>query len=574
MSDVFFRVRHAEEAVPALSREDLLAAKLRPARVVSFQRSTTPLASDVSLALCSGLLLVLAFPDWNLWSLAWVGTAPLIMAAARTRRFWRGLLLGTITGTVFYVGTSYWVTYSMHNYGGIALWLCYLIGILFAATLGVFTGLFAGILALGVGRFGGWALVLAPVVWPASEWARLKITGLGWNALGYSQALHHPAVIQIARFGGVYAVSALLVLVSTAIVFGVIYLERRRGVMVFSISGVLAAGALLYGAWVVQDVPAEGSLRVAVVQPNVPITESWNDTEFVEQTARRYVELSEEALRRGRRPGEQNSVRNDGSVTTEDSPCNDLVVWPEAQINFEYDRDSALRRIVEDFTRRNHVYLLINSWSYPDGRGPRNAAFVIAPSGEKISEYDKIALVPFGEYVPARGVIPFMNEVPALVADVTPGDKIELADVAGARLGALICFEATRPEIARAMRHNGASALVQISNEAWFGPTSASRQMLAHAVFRAVENDVELVRATNSGLSARVDAQGRVEDLTPSFQTAVRNWTVKSVQQARPETFYARFGDLFAITCTTASGLGVAASIIRAVMRKRGQHKG
>ncbi|HEU4389966.1 MAG TPA: apolipoprotein N-acyltransferase [Blastocatellia bacterium] len=569
MTDLFFRVRHAEEAVPALSREDLLAARLRPARVISYQRSTTPLASDISLALCSGLLLILAFPDWNLWSLAWVGTAPLIMAAARTRRFWRGLLLGTITGTVFYVGTSYWVTYSMHNYGGIALWLCYLIGVVFAAALGVFTGLFAGVVAFGVRRFGGWALISAPVVWPATEWARLKITGLGWNALGYSQALQHPAVIQLARFGGVYAVSALLVLVSTAVVFSVIYLERKRGVLVFSISGVIAAGAVVYGTWAVQDIPIEGSLRVAVVQPNVPITDSWNDSDFVAETARRYIALSEQALHRERPPSaDQNSGgdRNDAP----DSDSNDLVVWPEAQINFEYERDPDLRQIVGDFTRRNRVYLLLNSWSNPDGRGPRNAAFVIAPSGEKISEYDKIALVPFGEYVPLRGVIPFMNGIPALVADVTPGDKIELANVAAARLGSLICFEATRPEIARAMRHNGASALVQISNEAWFGPTSASRQMLAHAVFRAVENDVELVRATNSGLSALVDEQGRVDDLTPSFQTAVRNWTVKSVQQARPETFYARHGDLFAITCAAASGLGIVACIVQKLSGRGG----
>jgi apolipoprotein N-acyltransferase len=479
------------------------------------------------------------------------------------------MLLGTITGTVFYVGTSYWITYSMHNYGGIALWLCYVIGVVFAALLGVFTGLFAGIVSLGVGRFGGWALLASPVVWPAAEWARLKITGLGWNALGYSQALQHPAVIQIARIGGVYAVSALLVLVSTALVFSVIYLEQRRGVIVFAVSALVTLSAVLYGARVVQDAPAESSFRLAIVQPNIPITDSWNDPDFVKETARRYVALSEEALRQEQPSSARHAANDDGAGMADHDPATDLVVWPEAQINFDYDRDPDLRRIVEQFTRRNRVAVLINSWSNPDDRGPRNAAFVIGPSGEKISEYDKIALVPFGEYVPARGVIPFMDEVPALVADVTPGDRIKLADVAGARLGALICFEATRPEIARQMRHAGASALVQISNEAWFGPTSASRQMLAHAVFRAVENDAELVRATNSGLSALVDEQGRVEGLTPSFQTAVRNWQVKTVEQARPHTFYTSYGDVFAIASATASGLGVVACILKTVLRAR-----
>ena len=207
----------------------------------------------------------------------------------------------------------------------------------------------------------------------------------------------------------------------------------------------------------------------------------------------------------------------------------------------------------------------MNSWGFPKDAGASedryNSALVIAPSGEKIAEYDKIALVPFGEYVPARGWLPFVKDVHALAGDITPGTDFTLSDVAGARLGINICFEATRPDIARRMRLGGASALVQISNELWFGPTAAAKQMLAHAAFRAVENNCELIRATNTGLSARIDRYGVARGETLMFETATRTWKIQTTDEARQNglTFYTRYGDLFAITCAALSlGLAVA----------------
>jgi len=241
-----FRVQHSEEAVPPVyAREDLLAARFRFTKVLPYQQSA-PFISNLSLAIFSGLLLVFAFPDWNLWSLGWVGTAPLILAVVREQKFWRSLLLGTISGTIFFAGSSHWVTYSMHNYGEIPLPLCYLILIIFAATLGVFTGLFAVVLSLAVKRLGGWSVLAAPVVWAASEWLRLEATGMGWNPLGYSQAFQ-PAVIQVARLGGVYLVSAILVAASTALVFAVVYLDRRRAIVVLTAAGVIAIANVTYG---------------------------------------------------------------------------------------------------------------------------------------------------------------------------------------------------------------------------------------------------------------------------------------------------------------------------------------
>ncbi len=550
-----FRIKHREEAVPpAYTREDILASRLRLTKVMPYQRASTPFISNVALAAISGLLMVFSFPEWNLWSLGWVATAPLIMAIAREQRFFRSFLLGTIASTIFYTGSSHWVTHSMNNYGGLALWLCYLITVLFSLVLAVFTGAFASVLAQAVRRFGGWAIISAPLIWAASEWARIQITGMGWNQLGYSQAFQ-PAVIQVARLGGVYLVSAVLVSASTSLVFAIIYLERKRGIIVLTAAGVIAALTILYGQSLRPPGEMDGSLRVTVIQPNVPIDGPWGEEGFAERMLEMHISLSEQALAASKKEmaAEQAGGEGSGSHSTAISNTR-LFVWPESPMNFTYDRDEELRRRIAEFTRRHNAYLLMNTWGFPkEAAGESvqfNRALVIGPDGEKIAEYDKIALVPFGEYVPARGWLPFASEIPALVGDITPGTSFTLADVGGARIGTAICFEATRPDIVRGFRNEGASAIVQISNELWFGPTAAPRQMLAHAIFRAVENNVDLIRSTNSGLSAMVNRYGVVYGETPILETATRTWRIKTVEEAASNgvTFYTRNGDVFAIT--------------------------
>lgn len=549
---------HTEEAAPSFSREDMLAARLRVARVLPYQSASPPFISNLSLAIFSGFLLVFAFPDWNLWSLGWVGTAPLIMAVVREQRFFRSLMLGTVTGTVFYAGSSYWVTHSMHNYGDIPLWLSYVILVIFSMTLGIFTGLFAGALAQMIKRFGGWAILAAPAVWAASEWARLQVTGMGWNPLGYSQAFQ-PALIQTARLGGVYLVSAIMVTASTALVFSLIYLERRRGLVVLSAAGLIALLSVLYGQAVLREPGfSESQVSAAVIQPHVPIAAPWDDPRFIEQMTARHVQLSEQAIEGTK----QQSANGDGQSNQTTVA---IVIWPESPMNFSYDRDPELRRRLAEFTRQKQVYLLLNSWGYkdddPEGETIYNSAMVIAPSGERIFRYDKMALVPFGEYVPARGWLPFMDRIPALVGDITPGTSFTLGDVAGARIGTAICFEATRPDHLRGLKNEGASVFVQISNELWFGPTSAARQMMAAAIFRAVENDVEMIRATNSGLSAMIDRHGVVQDETPMMETATRVWKMETL--GRGPTLYARAGDWFAITAAALSLILLAATFVR-----------
>lgn len=534
--------------------------------------------SNLSLALFSGLLLVFAFPDWGLWSLGWVGVAPLIMAIVREGRFWRSFVLGTVTGTVFYIGTSHWITYSMHNYGEVPLWLSYCLLILICFLVGVFTGLFAGLLGFAIKRFGGWAILAAPVIWATTEWLRLTVGGMGWNALGYSQAFQ-PAVIQIARWGGVYLVSALLVAVSAALVFATIYLERRRGFVVLTVIGLLATAAVIYGQSFRSEEDDKETVSLAVIQPNVPVAGDWDDPQFVKKLFDMHIELSEQAIQQASKDA-LNGKTTGGlphHLAQPDRAAGnravDMVVWPESSMNFDYERDANLRRQLAEFAQRNKVYLLLNGWGFSDTveRKIYNSAMLIAPSGERVSRYDKIALMPFGEYVPARGWIPFMDRIPALVGDITPGNTITLMDVAGARLGTPICFDAAVPSLMGQMRREGASSLIQLSNEAWFGPSAVARQMLAQAVFRAVENDVEFIRSTNTGASARIDRYGLVYDETKQFETETRLWKIKKGNADGDLTFYTRHGDVFVITCAVASALMMIAAVVYGIVLKNRQ---
>ena len=555
----------------------MLAARLRVAKVLPYQQSAPPVVGNLSLAIISGLLLVLAFPNWNLWSLGWVGTAPLILSAARLQKFWRTFAYGWISGTIFYLGTSSWVTYSMHNYGEIPLWLSYVLATIIAAIFGVFMALFAGVLSFAIKHLGGWAILAAPIVWAASEWLRQQVIGVGWNALGYSQAFQ-PAIIQMSRIGGVYLVSAFLVLMGAAVVFALVYWGYRRGWVVFSLAVLLGIVVIVIGLRHPSDKPSAATLSIVMVQPNIPVEGDWNNEQFFEQMTLRHLQLAEQGIAEAEKK-EREDNEDAATQATDGASANSgnraktrLVIFPEAPINFHYEDDAKLRKLLADFTKRHNVYLLMSSWGRAKDDDPPesnyNSAYLIRPDGEFLTRYDKMALMPFGEYVPARGWLPFMDRIPTLVADVKAGKQFILSDIDSIKMATMICFEVTRPDMARRFRRDGANFFVQLSNETWFGPAAVARQTLAQAVFRAVENDVDLLRVTNSGLSAAITRQGEVLDETPMFQTATRSFQM-SAASAGQLTLYTRFGDWFAVACAVLSVALLIASGVFEILRKR-----
>ena len=488
-----------------------------------------PALAEVSVVTSSALLTILSFPDFDLWPLAWIGLVPLLIVIVQPNKASRAFLLGWLWGIVFFYGTCWWLTYPMIHYAHIAPWLAYPLLVLPVALVAIFPGLFSAALTRLVARFGSAALFVAPLSWAALEWARYVVTGQVWNALGYSQAFH-PMLIQPARWGGVYAISFLILTTNVALAF--IFLRRTMLAISFSL-GILIFAAILTAAAFVQGrgpFTSNTVRTVVAVQPNVPM-EGADDPATMNQLLIRHLELSMRGLT--------------------DAPYGfgawRLVIWPESPMNFSYTRDPHLKEVVANFTRNNHTSVLLNSLEPATSGGDYNSAILVNQEGAIVAQYDKIRLMPFGEYVPLPRWLPGASSVRAIVGEFTPGSSYTLMPLGDLRAGVFICIEAAHPSIARAFANEGADVLINISNDGYLGPTPVMRQHLSNAIFRAVENDRPLIRITNSGISAFIGSNGQVSDMTAGFQPAVRKWFIENPKHT--ETFYTRHGDLFAYVC-------------------------
>jgi len=515
-------------------------------------RASTAMLAEVSVVTSSALLTILSFPDFDLWPLAWIGLVPLLVVIAQSSKASRAFLLGWLWGIVFFYGTCWWLTYPMIHYAHISAWLAYPLLVLPVALVAIFPGFFSVALIRLITRFGFAALFIAPLTWVSLEWMRYTVTGQVWNALGYSQAFH-PVLIQSARWGGVYVVSFLIVSTNGVLAYALI----RRGLRaIVALFGTLTLTAVIIaGAYKVPHGGLAGfSIEsVVAVQPNVPM-EGVDDPVIMKSLLNQHIELAVQGLSDA--PGGLGAGR--------------LVVWPESPMNFSYSRDLRLQSDLANFAKTNSTSLLLNSLEpSPDGGG-YNSAILINQQGEKIAQYDKIRLMPFGEYVPLPRWLPGASSVRAIVGEFTPGNSYTLMPLGDLRAGVFICIEAAHPSIARAFTDEGADLLINISNDGYLGPTAVMRQHLANAVFRAVENDRRLIRVTNSGISAFIDSNGRVKNSTDGFQVTVRTWDASGY--AHGKSFYTRHGDVFAYACALIA-LGFVSAIFmtkRSTIKRRG----
>ena len=510
------------------------AARLLIARA----RSHAPTLIDCGVALASAILLIISFPDFELLLLAWIGLVPLLLVVARKPLAWPSFLLGWLFGTVFFYGSCYWLTYSMIHTAGIPPWFAYLLLLPGAIVMGLFPAAFALTLARALRRWGPRALFLAPLFWPALEWARLETTGQLWNAIGYSQA-YLPLVIQSARWGGVYAVGFFVVFVNAAVAF--VILERsKRAALISGVALLLVVLAFIgirgYMTLTVREADAgEGYVLVVAIQPNVPM-DLVKSTEDMRQLTARHFEMSESAL--GQLPS-----------SLKERPR--LVIWPESPMNFAYGADSELRDRLAAFAKTNHTSLLLNSQERAPGDGIYNSAVLINEEGRLVAQYDKIRLLPFGEYVPLPQWLPGAGLIRGMVGEFTPGTNYRLMQVGQVRAGVFICIESAYPSLARRFTREGADVLINISNDGYLGPTAVMRQHLANAIFRAVENGRPVLRVTNTGITAFITTYGTVRGATPGFKPDVRIWTMSAARNEA--TFYARHGDLFVWGCALAT---------------------
>jgi apolipoprotein N-acyltransferase len=540
-------------------------------------RAMAPTLTEAVLATLSALLLITSFPDFNLWPLAWVALVPLLIAVARRPQSGPAFVSGLMTGAPFFLGSCYWLTYAMVRYGGIPRPLAYLLLVPGALVVGLFPALFALLVARVVARWGTLSLLFAPFVWAALEWARLGVTGQLWNAIGYSQA-YHPALIQAARWGGVYAVGFLILGVNASLAYAI--MERTARALAISAVALLIVSTLLllslYGSRkpALQSGEMGPKTLVVALQPNVPM-EPVESTAEMEALMLRHLQTSERALG----AWSEGIVEDDGNTVVKDAGRRQelaearravprVVVWPESPMNFTYAKDSEFREVVRGFATRNRTAVLFNSLEPAPGDGAYNSAVLVNEEGRAVAQYDKIRLLPFGEYVPLPRWLPGVSLVPVMVGDFTPGAQYPLMPMGRARFGVFICFESAFPEIARRFSDAGADVLVNISNDGYLGPTPVMRQHLANTVFRAVENGRPVLRVTNTGITARITERGEVLDETKGFETAVRMWLVGP--GAGDRTFYTKHGELFAGLCAAASLLIFAATLrrIQGMMRR------
>lgn len=530
-------------------------------RWLALARTSAPSLVECALAALSSTLLILSFPDFNLWPLAWVGLVPLFVALARRPRAPQAFLLGWLTGTLFFYGSCWWLTHSMIHYGGIPTPLAYLLLAPITILVGLFPALACLALARLCARWGACALMCAPLLWSAQDWARLNVTGQLWNAIGYSQAFH-PTIIQAARWGGVYAIGFLLALVNATAAYALLT-RSVRALATLLITVACVALLVLLSAWS-SPVPMRGAPSAVVVgiQPDVSVNFG-RSMEEMDALVSRHLWMSEtalknwetESLRRSSVPLDQiaqTQTTNESSLRT----LPRVVVWPESPMNFTYAQDAQFRQLVGNFARTQRTSVIFNSLEPAPGGGAYNSAVMVNEEGRLVAQYDKIRLLPFGEYVPLPRWLPGSGLASAIVGDFMPGTEYPLMPVGNARAGVFICFESAFPAIARRFTQDGADVLLNISNDGYLGRTPVLRQHLANAVFRAVENGRPVLRVTNTGISAFITPRGDVTDATDSFEPESRTWTVARANDG--QTFYTRHGDIFVALCAILSLLLIA----------------
>jgi len=516
---------------------------------------------NVGLALLAAGLLILAFPDFELWFLAWFALVPLLFAIERQAHcVYACALLGWIFGTVLFFGTCWWLTYAPIHYAAVPWPLAYFLIFIVCVVAGLFPAIFTTILSVLLRRFGSKAFLGAPFVWVFTEFLRYWLTGNNWNAIGYSQAfVEGPGLL--ARVGGVSTVGGFMV-AAQCILFALTQqvvrqnrhnLPHQRLRLILMILPFGWIGLVLVSMFVLRGISLLAgtgpgpymyeAAKVVAIQPNVPMS---GLTEYRLMGLRgRQAALAEMALM----PAREQGITTERGSMEPSAPARPItVIFPESPMNFMYSDDREFQQFIGDFARRNNVSVLFNS-AEPDKTNGKyfNSAVMVGPDGREAVQYDKVYLLPFGEAVPPilEGI------VPGFVGNFSYGGEYDLFPLGGAKAGVMICFESHFGQLSREYVRNGADVLIEMTNDGYLGPTPVLRQHLANAVFRAVETNRPVLRVTNVGITAYINESGQVLDEAPSYTEATRVWSVAKSDGS--QTFYVKYGDWFAWLCSVVT---------------------
>jgi apolipoprotein N-acyltransferase len=504
--------------------------------------------SALIFALLSGILLAFSFPKFGHPVFAWIALVPLLVALfARQRdpgaRFQPRppFIAGLLTGIGYFGGTVYWTGTTIRTFGGLSWPVAALAASLLIAYLALFPGVFALALAWLHSRYGRRAMLLAPAVWVTTELGRTYFwSGFPWLLLGYSQTTVLP-IAQVASVVGVFGLSALVVLVSAALAHFVVDRSRSSIAVLVCVAAFVAGIAVWGSARLRQNtlVTTGSTVRVALIQGNIPQDEKWNAAR-ARQIFETYLALTRDAARQGAK----------------------LVIWPESSTPFYFEEDQLAGERIRQLARDTGIELLFGSDQMEHSTPPAyyNSAFLMRPDGSTAAVYRKMHLVPFGEFVPLKRLLFFVGPLVESAGDFSAGRSMVLLPSRLGSVSTAICYEIVYPGLVRDAVLAGSQLLTTITNDAWYGHSSAPYQHFLQASMRSIEQGRYLARSANTGISGFVDPYGRVVQQSRIFERTI---ILGDVRMLGDLTVYGRIGDLCAYVCAALTALALLLTFFR-----------
>lgn len=498
---------------------------------------------NLYLSSISGILLILIFPKFDLEFIAWFALVPFLLSVSMANNQRSAFKKGFTTGFIYFLGTTYWVVNSIYYYGPLPFSLSITILLVMVIILSLYIGLFGFLYHLISKRLPLPSSILAPLLWTSIELSRTYLfSGFPWSSLGYSQYKTLP-VIQIADITGVYGISFLIAAVNGSIMDLIMFRKTKRKSLLFgpALSTILLIIAIGYGFQTLKEPDAGRAIKISLIQGNIEQDKKW-DKKYQRDVFDTYLRLTGESLK--------------------NNP--DIVIWPEASTPFYFGRDKEYTDKLTSFVKEHKIYLLFGTARVKSFEKRKyslaNSAYLLSPAGEIKGSYDKIHLVPFGEYVPLKKILFFVNKLVVGVGDFVSGDRYEIFETPKGRFGTVICYEIIFPGLVRKFIKGGAEYIVTITNDAWFGKTSAPYQHFSMAVLRAVENRTPVARAANTGVSGFIDPYGRILMASGIFQEGAYSGNIRIGSR---KTFYTTHGDIFAYICLGLTIVMVFFSVIK-----------
>ncbi|MFC1884648.1 apolipoprotein N-acyltransferase [Thermodesulfobacteriota bacterium] len=494
--------------------------------------------TKILLAILSGIILTASFPPGAFSFMAWIALIPLFLSLDK-KSFAVSFKLGLIAGLTHYLTLIYWIMVVLGHYGNLSIIASLGPYIMLCFYLALFLAIFSALSRSVISSTFGFLWV--PGFWVSLEYVRSNLmSGLPWCLLGYSQYKHLP-VIQVADIVGVYGISFLIVFVNVYL-FRLIRVHSKNKFYKLGLETgltiLLVSSTLIYGYFRISEMGntenSSRSLKIVIAQGNIDQSLKWEPS-YQKQTMEIYERLSRSML----------------------SYNPDMIIWPETAVPFFFQNNRTFSPRIFSLAKESGAVIIFGSPAYTNVKGLTryyNRAYLVSPQNLPVQYYDKVHLVPFGEYVPLKNVFSFINRLVPAAGDFRAGKEVRPFSHSGLGIGVLICFECIFPELAREHTLKGARILVNLTNDAWFGKTSAPHQHLSMAVFRAVENRRPLLRSANTGISAFIEPQGRIVSKSRIFEEAV---LYSSVHPKGRLTLYTLYGDVFVIFLSILSFLKI-----------------